>query len=95
MKDLFLTSDYAVATLENNTWLASITAVSDEYYGYTTEDSNYNSPEVLADNLKSAGISLVNIATNHALDSDAAGLVSTIGYLDQAGLVHGGCRSDC
>ena len=48
---------------------------SDEYYGYSTEDGRYNSPEVLADNLKSVGISLVNIATNHALDSDAEGLV--------------------
>ena len=43
--------------------------------------------------MKSAGISLVNIATNHALDSDAAGLVSTIGYLDQAGLVHVGAAA--
>ena len=44
--------------------------------------------------MKSAGISLVNIATNHALDSDAAGLVSTIGYLDQAGLAHVGASGD-
>ena len=43
--------------------------------------------------MKSAGISLVNIATNHALDSDAAGLVSTIGYLDQAGLAHVGAAA--
>ena len=92
VKDLFLTSDYAVATLKT-TLAGKYNGSSDEYYGYTTEDSNYNSPEVLADNLKSAGISLVNIATNHALDSDAAGLVSTIGYLDQAGLVHVGAAA--
>ena len=92
VKDLFLTSDYAVATLKT-TLAGKYNGSSDEYYGYTTEDSNYNSPEVLADNLKSAGISLVTIATNHALDSDAAGLVSTIGYLDQAGLVHVGAAA--
>ena len=92
VKDLFLTSDYAVATLKT-TLAGKYNGSSDEYYGYTTEDSNYNSPEVLADNLKSAGISLVNIGTNHALDSDAAGLVSTIGYLDQAGLVHVGAAA--
>lgn len=89
VKDLFQASDYAVATLKT-TMAGQYKGNSDEYYGYSTEDGRYNSPEVLADNLKSAGISLVNIATNHALDSDADGLISTIGYLDQAGLAHVG-----
>ena len=92
VKDLFQTSDYAVATLKT-TLAGQYNGSSDEYYGYTTEDSSYNSPEVLADNLKSAGISLVNMATNHALDSGADGLISTIGYLDQAGLAHVGAAA--
>ena len=92
VKDLFQTSDYAVATLKT-TLAGQYNGSYDEYYGYTTAGSSYNSPEVLADNLKSAGISLVNIATNHALDSDADGLISTIGYLDQAGLAHVGAAA--
>ena len=92
VKDLFQTSDYAVATLKT-TLAGKYNGSSDEYYGYTTEDSSYNSPEVLADNLNSAGISLVNMATNHALDSGADGLISTIGYLDQAGLAHVGAAA--
>ena len=92
VKDMFQTADYAVATLKT-TLAGQYQGSSDEYYGYTTADARYNSPEILADNLKSAGISLVNIATNHALDSDAAGLVSTIGYLDQAGLAHVGAAA--
>ena len=92
VKDLFQKSDYAVATLKT-TLAGQYNGHSDEYYGYSTEDSRYNSPEVLVDNLKSVGISLVNIATNHALDSDAEGLVSTIGYLDQAGLAHVGAAA--
>ena len=92
VKDLFQKSDYAVATLKT-TLAGQYNGHSDEYYGYSTEDGRYNSPEVLADNLKSVGISLVNIATNHALDSDAEGLVSTIGYLDQAGLAHVGAAA--
>ena len=92
VKDLFQASDYAVATLKT-TLAGQYQGASDEYYGYTTADNCFNPPEVLAGNLKSAGISLVNIATNHALDSDAAGLVSTIGYLDQAGLAHVGAAA--
>ena len=92
VKDLFQASDYAVATLKT-TMAGQYNGYSDEYYGYSTEDSRYNSPEVLADNLKSAGISLVNIATNHSLDSGADGLISTIGYLDQAGVAHVGAAA--
>ena len=44
VKDLFLTSDYAVATLKT-TLAGKYNGSSDEYYGYTTEDSNYNSPK--------------------------------------------------
>ena len=52
VKDLFLTSDYAVATLKT-TLAGKYNGSSDEYYGYISDDSNYNYPVVLAYNLKS------------------------------------------
>ncbi len=85
VKDIFSASDYSVATLK--TTMAGIyKGDSDEFYGYSTANALYNSPEVLAENIRAAGISLVNMATNHALDSGKAGLDSTIDFLTQAGL---------
>lgn len=89
VKDIFEASDYAVATLK--TTMAGIyKGDSDEFYGYSTANALYNSPEVLAENIKAAGISLVNTANNHSLDSGKEGLFSTIDYLDAAGLAHVG-----
>lgn len=89
VRDIFGASDYAVATLKT-TLAGKYKGSSDEYYGYCTADNRYNSPEILAENLVSSGISLVNMATNHSLDSGAAGLTATIDYLDAAGLAHVG-----
>lgn len=89
VRDIFESSDYAVATLK--TTMAGIyQGDSDEFYGYSTANAMYNSPEVLAENMKKGGLSLVNIATNHSLDSGAAGLNATIDYLDAAGMAHVG-----
>lgn len=89
VRDLFQSSDYTVATLKT-TMAGKYKGNSDEFYGYSTANALYNSPEILADNIKDAGISLVNMATNHSLDSDEDGLKATIGYLDAAGLAHVG-----
>ena len=67
VKDLFQKSDYAVATLKT-TLAGQYNGHSDEYYGYSTEDGRYNSPEVLADNLKSVGISLVHVGAAATAD---------------------------
>lgn len=92
VRDLFQSSDYAIATLKT-TFAGIYRGAADEFYGYSTANAQYNSPEILADNIKGAGISLVNIATNHSLDSGDTGLASTIGYLDTAGLNHVGAAA--
>ena len=78
VRDLFQSSDYTVATLKT-TMAGKYKGNSDEFYGYSTANALYNSPEILADNIKDAGISLVNMATNHSLDSDQDGLKATNG----------------
>lgn len=92
VRDLFQSSDYAIATLKT-TFAGIYRGASDEFYGYSTANAQYNSPEILADNIKGTGISLVNIATNHSLDSGDSGLASTINYLDTAGLEHVGAAA--
>ena len=55
--------------------------------------SNYprfNTPEQLAYNLKDFGIDVVSTANNHSMDTNFSGLVSTLNYLDDAGISHTG-----
>ena len=55
--------------------------------------SNYprfNTPEQLAMNLKDIGIDVVSTANNHCMDTNYTGLVSTLKYLDKAGIAHTG-----
>jgi len=55
--------------------------------------SNYpmfNTPEQLAYNLKALGIDVLSTANNHSLDKGYKGLVSTLDFLDDAGIVHTG-----
>ena len=56
------------------------------YTGYPM----FNSPEHLATDLKELGFDIMTTANNHALDSGYSGIVSTLDYLDQAGLSHTG-----
>ena len=55
--------------------------------------SNYprfNTPEQLASNLKDLGIDVLSTANNHCMDTNYTGLVSTLKYLDEAGIAHTG-----
>lgn len=55
--------------------------------------SNYprfNTPEQLAANLKDLGIDVLSTANNHCMDTNYTGLVSTLKYLDEAGIDHTG-----
>lgn len=55
--------------------------------------SNYprfNTPEQLATSLKNFGIDILSTANNHSMDTNFEGLVSTLDYLDQAGISHMG-----
>ena len=56
------------------------------YSGYPM----FNSPEHLAIDLKELGFDIMTTANNHALDRGYSGIVSTLDYLDQAGLAHTG-----
>lgn len=50
--------------------------------------------KVIAEDLRWAGIRMVGLANNHALDYGAAGAMSTIAKLDDAGMVHAGTGRD-
>ena len=89
VKDVFLSADYSIATLKT-TFAGAGKGYTDDLAGYCSIDGYLNSPEVLALNMASAGISLVNTATNHALDSGLDGVRSTIRFLDDAGIEHVG-----
>lgn len=56
------------------------------YSGYPT----FNTPEILAKNLKSVGFDVVSTANNHCMDKGYSGIESTIDFLDEAGLSHTG-----
>lgn len=54
------------------------------YQGYPT----FNAPEILAMNLKKAGVDMVMTANNHSFDSWTGGIGDTINNLDKAQLAH-------
>lgn len=53
----------------------------------------FNTPEQLAYNLKTLGIDVLSTANNHSLDKGYKGLVSTLNFLDDAGIAHTGTYS--
>ncbi len=86
IKDYVSKADLAVANLE-------VTFGGNEgrsYSGYP----GFNTPDVLADNLKDAGFDLLLTANNHCYDTGEAGLKRTLTVLDEKGLAHNGTRSD-
>ena len=56
------------------------------YSGYPT----FNTPEILAENLKDAGFNVVSTANNHCMDKGYSGIESTITFLDKADIAHTG-----
>ena len=56
------------------------------YSNYPT----FNTPEQLAYNLKTLGIDVLSTANNHSLDKGYKGVVSTLDFLDDAGIAHTG-----
>ena len=81
IKQYIESADIAVGNLE--TTFAGKDAV---YSGYP----NFNTPEVLAQNLKDIGFDVVSTANNHSLDKGYNGLVSTLDELDKVGISHTG-----
>ena len=81
IKQHIQTADIAIGNLET-TFAGSKVG----YSGYPT----FNTPEILAKNLKKAGFDVVSTANNHCMDKGYKGLESTIDYLDDADLSHTG-----
>ncbi len=77
----FENATVAVGNLE-----ATLAGPSRGYSGYPT----FNTPEHLAIDLKELGLDVMTTANNHTLDLGFTGLVSTLTYLDDAGLKHTG-----
>ena len=75
------TADIAIGNLE--------TTFAGSKVGYSSYPT-FNTPEILAKNLKKSGFDVVSTANNHSLDKGYNGLVSTIEYLDEADLSHTG-----
>ncbi len=77
----FENATVAIGNLE-----ATLAGPSRGYSGYPT----FNTPEHLAIDLKELGLDVMTTANNHTLDLGFTGLVSTLNYLDEAGLKHTG-----
>lgn len=74
-------ADIAVGNLE--------TTFAGKERGYSNYPT-FNTPEQLAYNLKTLGIDVLSTANNHSLDKGYNGLVSTLNFLDDAGIAHTG-----
>lgn len=89
IKPLLADCDLAVANLE--------TVFAGRDKGYNPFPISYNSPDVLCEGIKAAGIALLTTANNHCLDMGGEGLERTLDILDRYGLGHTGTykRHDC
>lgn len=74
-------ADFAMANLET-----TLSGKEKNYTGYPM----FNSPEVLAKNIKDSGFDMLTTANNHSLDRRFEGVVKTIENLDKVGLLHTG-----
>ena len=75
------TADIAIGNLE--------TTFAGAEKGYSSYPK-FNSPEILAYNLKKLGFDVVSTANNHCYDKGYSGIESTINFLDEADLSHTG-----
>ncbi len=92
IKDELSAPDYTVANLET-TFGIEDTWTADRFHGYTGFPC-FNSPEILATNLKDAGIDFVGTANNHSLDSHPDGIQLTLEKVHAAGLDSTGTFSE-
>ena len=81
IKNYITSADIAVGNLE--------TTFAGAKKGYSNYP-RFNTPEQLAQNLKDFGIDIVSTANNHSMDTNYEGIVSTLNYLDEAGISHTG-----
>ena len=84
VKDYISSADIAIGNLE--------TTFAGKERGYSNYPT-FNTPEQLAYNLKDFGIDVLSTANNHSIDKGFSGLVSTLKYLDDAGIDHVGTNA--
>lgn len=84
IKQYINSADIAIGNLET-----TFAGIEKGYSNYP----RFNTPEQLATNLKDFGIDVVSTANNHCMDTNYSGLVSTLQYLDEAGIAHTGTNS--
>lgn len=89
IKNYLVTSSFVSANFEA-VMAGADTDYDDVYEQYGTAGFLYNIPEVAAQNMKDAGISLLQTANEHAGDFGNKGVKSTINFLEDAGLVSAG-----
>ena len=81
IKDYISSADISIGNLE--------TTFEKKKKGYSNYP-RFNTPEQLATNLKDLGIDVLSTANNHSMDTNYDGIVSTLNYLDEAGIAHTG-----
>ncbi len=81
IKTYIKTADIAIGNLE--------TTFAGKSVGYSSYPT-FNTPEVLAENLKDLGIDVLTTANNHSLDKGYKGIESTIDFLNKADISHTG-----
>jgi len=84
IKDYVSNADLAIGNLE--------TTFAGKARGYSNYPQ-FNTPEQLAYNLKDFGIDVLSTANNHSMDTYFSGVVSTLNYLDDAGIAHVGTNA--
>ena len=84
IKNYVSEADIAIGNLE--------TTFAGKEKGYSNYP-RFNTPEQLAYNLKDFGIDVLSTANNHSMDTNFKGIVSTLNYLDDAGISHVGTNA--
>ena len=84
IKNYISEADISIGNLE--------TTFAGKARGYSNYPT-FNTPEQLAYNLKDFGIDVVSTANNHCMDKSYSGLVSTINYLNDAGISYVGTNA--
>ncbi|MDP2312935.1 MAG: CapA family protein, partial [Pseudomonadota bacterium] len=86
VEEVVTAADIAILNLE--------TPVAPNVAGGTAEKV-FNAPVALPEAVRDAGFDAVSIANNHVWDQRQAGLVETIGHLDEVGLAWAGAGATC
>ena len=81
IKNYISSTDIAIGNLE--------TTFAGKERGYSNYP-RFNTPEQLATDLKELGIDVLSTANNHSMDTNYKGVVSTLNFLDEAGISHTG-----